>query len=302
VTDSRGWRARLDRARAPLERWMPAIRVVRFVLAVALVVAMGALAVTDMPSQRLEWALLAPALGAAAGWWLMLARGWAILVAGRVTPHDVGTWCRTQVLRYVPGGIWAPTSRVTVVDGSVADRVATVAAENVVALCAALSIGGLAMALGGRPAWAPLVLAAAAPALLRRATRGRTRLDGPRVTAALANGVVGFVLYAACAVLVQAAISGWHDELVVAGAAGISWAAGLVVVFAPGGVGVRELAYVGLLASGFGHDDLVGAAVAMRVVTIAAELIVLVAAGRPGRPGQPKTSRRIRRRTATGDA
>src|SRR5205085_146664 len=96
-------------------------------------------------------------------WWALLARSWAILASGRGNRHDVAVWCRTQPLRYLPGGIWAPTSRVALVGGSAVDRVATVTAENVVALCAALAVAGAALAAGGRLAWAPLVLAVAIP-------------------------------------------------------------------------------------------------------------------------------------------
>src|SRR6185437_3007069 len=78
-----------------------------------------------------------------------------------------------------------------------------------------------------------------------------------------------------------AAVSGMHDPLLVAGAAGVSWAFGLVVVFTPSGLGARELAYAGLLAPSFAHADLAAAAVVLRAVTIAAELAVLVTVGRP---------------------
>jgi hypothetical protein len=53
-----------------------------------------------------------------------------------------------------------------------------------------------------------------------------------------------------------------------------------VVIFAPGGVGARELVYIWLLGGPFGHGELVTAAIVMRVVTIAAELLVLVVLGR----------------------
>ncbi len=183
------------RWRAPFERALPALRIARFGLAVALVAAMGVLAVRDVDFGALTWWLLVPSATAAAAWWTLLARGWAILVSGRTTAHDVATWCRTQVACYV-----------------------------------------------------------------------------------------------ASAVMVQAAVSGLHRPLLVAGAAGVSWAAGLVAVFAPGGLGVREIAYVGLLGSSFGHDDLIAAAIVMRAVTIAAELLVLLAAGRPSTRHAAKNS------------
>jgi hypothetical protein len=271
---------------------LPALRVLRFALAVALVVAMGVIAVRDVPFGSLTWWLLVPALLAIGVWWLLLARGWSLLAAGRTTRDEMGMWCRTQVLRYLPGGIWAPTSRVALVGGTPIDRLATVAAENVVALCSALTLGGLAMAASGRPAWAALALVLVVPVLGARLMAGRTRLDGPRVRRATVNGLVAFAGYVTAAVLVQAAVSDAHDLMLVAGAAGISWAVGLVVVITPGGLGARELAYAGLLAPAFRHADAAAAAVVLRALTIVAELAVLVTVGRPAKPapdaGRPR--------------
>jgi len=273
-------------ARERLAPFLPALRVARFALAVLLVVAMFVVAVRYVPFDTLTWWLLAPALAATAIWWTLLARGWAILASGHTTGHDMGMWCRTQVLRYLPGGIWAPTSRVVLVGGTTVDRLATVAAENVVALCAALSLGGLAFGLSGRPVWALLVLAPLAPVVAARLARSHTRLDTGRLGRATANSLAAFACYLVAAVLVQAAVSGMHDPLQVAGAAGISWAFGLVVVFTPGGLGARELAYAGLLAPSFAHADVAAAAVVLRAVTIVAELAILLAIGRtyPDRP------------------
>ena len=274
-----------SRARARLEPFLPALRVARFMLAVVLVAAMLVIAVRYVPFGSLTWWLLAPALAGALLWWTLLARGWAILASGHAAREDMGMWCRTQVLRYLPGGIWAPTSRVVLVGGTTVDRVATVAAENFVALCAALSLGGLALGLSGRPAWALLVAALLIPPVGLRVAGARTRLDRSRTWRATGNALVAFVGYLAAAVLVQAAVSGWHEPLLVAGAAGIAWAFGLVVVFLPGGLGARELAYAGLLAASFPHADLAAAAVVMRALTIVAELMILVVLGRPAPDG-----------------
>jgi hypothetical protein len=262
---------------------MPALRVARFVVAVGIVVAMAVVAVRYVPSRSLTWWLLVLALPPTLGWWTLLARGWAILAGGAAGREDMGVWCRTQVLRYLPGGIWAPTSRAVLVGGTAVDRLATVAAENVVSLCAALGLGGLALALGGRPLWALVALAPVAPFVAVPWLRTRTRLDHPRLGRATGNALVAFVGYLTSAVLVQAAVTGWQDPLLVAGAAGIAWAAGLVVVFAPGGLGARELVYAGLLASTFARADLAAAAVVLRAVTIVAELVILVVVGRPTR-------------------
>jgi hypothetical protein len=286
--------------RARIAPALPALRVARFVLAVGLVVAMGVIAVRDVPFGSLAWGLLAPALVAIGCWWLLLARGWSLLAAGRTTPGDMGMWCRTQVLRYVPGGIWAPTSRVALVGGSALDRLATVAAENVASLCAALTLGGLAMAASGRPAWAALAFVLLVPVAGARLASGRTRLDATRVRRATVNALAAFTCYLAAAVLVQAAVSNLQDLMLVAGAAGISWAVGLVVVITPGGLGARELAYAGLLAPSFRHADLAAAAVVLRALTIAAELAVLVTVGRPAKDAGRRDERAFGRARVTG--
>jgi len=274
-----------SRARERLEPFLPALRVARFALAVILVAAMLVVAVRYVPFGSLTWWMLAPALTGALVWWTLLARGWAILASGRAAREDMGMWCRTQVLRYLPGGIWAPTSRVVLVGGTAVDRVATVAAENVVSLVAALALGGAALAVSGRPVWGLLVAALLIPPAGLRLAGDRTRLDRSRTWRATGNALAAFVGYLAAAVLVQAAVSGWHEPLLVAGAAGIAWAFGLVVVFLPGGLGARELAYAGLLAPSFPHADLAAAAVVMRALTIVAELMILVVLGRPAADG-----------------
>jgi len=287
--------------RARLAPALPALRVGRFVLAVGLVVAMGVIAVRDVPFASLTWWLLVPALLAIGAWWVLLARGWSLVAAGRTTRGEMGMWCRTQVLRYLPGGIWAPTSRVALVGGSAVDRLATVAAENVASLCAALALGGAAMAASGRPVWGALVLVLLVPVLGVRVARGRTRLDARRGRRATVNALAAFGFYLVAAVLVQSAVTNSHDLMLVAGAAGISWAVGLMVVITPGGLGARELVYAGLLAPSFRHADAAAAAVVLRALTIAAELAVLLVVGRPAREaGRPDEEVPRRPRPAAG--
>ncbi|MDX6665185.1 MAG: glycosyltransferase 2 family protein, partial [Solirubrobacteraceae bacterium] len=230
---------------------------------------------------RLTWWPLAPALIAAVAWWLLLARGWALLATGRAERPDIAQWCRTQVLRYLPGGFWAPVSRATVLRGSALDRVSTVLAENVIAVCTAVAVGGLGLAASGRPAWALTVAALAGPGLALRVLGDRTRLAPDRTRRAMGNDIVAFLAYAGAAVAVQSAVSGLSHPLAVAGGAAIAWAAGLVVIIAPGGLGVRELVYVAVLSSTLPADDLTAGALTMRVVMIAAELAVLVVVGVP---------------------
>ena len=275
------------RARAAVRRAMPVLRALGFVASVAIVVVIAVTAARDLPDRDLRWGLLAPACVATAVWWILLAGGWAILAGGRWSRAGVSQWFRTQALRYLPGGIWAPVSRVAVAGGTALDRVSTVAAENLIALCSALTIGGVALAVAGRWGWVALVLAVAVPFVLARVVASRTRVDVGRTGRATAGYLAAFAAYVTAAVFVQAAVSGWHDVALVAGAAAVAWAAGLVVIIAPSGLGARELAYVALLEGAFPRGDASAGAVTLRLVTIAVELVVLVVVGRPSRAEAP---------------
>jgi uncharacterized membrane protein YbhN (UPF0104 family) len=123
----------------------------------------------------------------------------------------------------------------------------------------------------------------ALPLIASRWTARRTRIEPARTRRALLGYVIGFVAYNAAAAFDQSAVSGSHAALLVAGAAGIAWAAGLVVVIAPSGIGVRELVYVELLAGQLPRAELVTGALTLRVVTILAELGMLLLVGRPSR-------------------
>lgn len=253
-----------------------------YVGSLAIVAAVAVEAGGELDPAQLDLWPLPLALVLVAVWWLLLAAGWGLLVAGGVRREDVGTWCRTQALRYLPGGLWAPASRVVIVRGGMLDKLATVAAENVIALCAALALGGVALTASGEPAWLALAVALALPIVASRFLASRTRVAPERVVPATAVYAAAFVAYALAAVLVQGAVSGFDDSLAVAGAALVAWGAGLVVVIAPGGVGVREAAYVALLAGGSLTDgDLAAAAVTLRVLTVFAEVGVLLVAARP---------------------
>ena len=250
-------------------------------LCIALVVAVLVNATRHASFADLTWWPLVLALPLAAGWWLGLARGWALLATGHATAHDITTWCRTQTLRYLPGGIWAPASRTTTIEGGWVDRLSTVAAENVIALCAALAIGGVALAVSVSAWWLALLVVLVVPTLGSRALHTRTRLAPERTHRATFNYLAAFGLYACAAVLVQGAVSGSHELLAVAGAACVAWGAGLVVIIAPGGVGVREAVYVALLAGILPAGQPAAGAVMTRLVMVVAELAVLLVTGRP---------------------
>jgi hypothetical protein len=262
-------------------RAWPAVKAAGTLVSLAIVAVIAVHAFRDLPDRDLRWELMAPAVLATGVWWVLLAGGWSVLAGGRWTWAEVGRWCRTQALRYLPGGIWAPVSRVAVTQGTALDRVSTVVAENLIALCAACTIGGAALALSGRPVWGLLVLSIAVPLAASRFTASRTRVAPDRVLPATVTYLGAFAAYVVAALLVQAAVSGFDDPLRVAGAAAVAWAAGLVVIFAPSGIGARELAYVALAGSALPDGDASAGAVLLRLVTVSAELTTLAVVAWP---------------------
>ena len=286
----RSLRARVRPLQDRIRPLLPLLRVLGFVGAVGIVAYMGIRAAREVKPEDLRFWPLPLALLGAATWWLLLARGWGVLLNGRSRWSDISVWCRTQALRFLPGGIWAPASRVTVVHGRTLDKLSTVAAENLLALAAAVSLGGLALGVSGKWPYLGLVPAIALPLLASRYLQRYTRVAPARTLRATVNYVIAFAAYGGAAVLVQASVSGNTHLLAVAGAATIAWAAGLVVVFAPSGVGVREVVYVALLSGMFPKAELAAAAVTMRLIMIVAELAVLVLAGRPPQSSQPPSA------------
>lgn len=280
-------RAQAMQARAP--RVVAVARLVYLPMALALVAYMGFRAgrKVDLSSLRVE--ALVAALAAAVVWWVCLGLGWSTLVTERFEREPFVAWCKTQVTRYLPGGIWAPLTRATTVRGRLRDKATAVVAENVIVLAAALGVGA-AWATVHDPYIVPAVLLLFAPVAAAGWLERRSRVTKAAVgrTTALYGGA--YLAYGTSALFTQVAVSGIPTPtypLYVAGAACLAWAAGLVVVIAPGGVGVREVTYVWLLGGLYPHAQLQAAAVASRLITILAELVVLgvITVRRVGRVG-----------------
>jgi len=288
-TLARSAHARSQRLRARLRRWearaprvVGILRTLLYPCLLALVAFMGVQAARKTDLSTLHYWPLVFAYGAALVWWVGLALGWASLVGGDVR-GAMASWCRTQVARYMPGGIWAVVARATTVQGRVRDKLTAVTAENVIVLLVSLAVGG-AWATIHDWRWLPLVVLVAAPLLASRWLEKRTLITRSRVRRTASSYTVGYVAYGVLGVLVQVSVSGLHHPtypLYVAGASCVSWAVGLVVVFAPGGVGVRELVYVWMLTGLYPRGELEAAAVTSRLVTVAAELTVLAVVSAP---------------------
>lgn len=270
-------------ARAP--RLVAFARVVYLPLALALVGYMGYRAgrKVDLGSIRI-WALVLAYL-AALVWWLCLGAGWSTLITERVEQEPFVAWCKTQVTRYLPGGIWAPLTRATTVRGRVRDKATAVVAENVIVLAAALGVGAV-WATVHHPYFVPAAALIVVPVLGASWLERRSKVTKTGIVRTTGLYGFGYLAYGLSALLTQVAVSGVRTPtypLYVAGAACLAWAVGLVVVFAPGGVGVREVVYVWLLSGLYPHSQLQAAAVTSRLITILAELTVLSVISLPRR-------------------
>ena len=289
-----------DRFKAVERRAPRAIAIARVVylpLAIALVGYITYRAATKIDINHIRLWALGFAYLAALVWWIALACGWSVLITERIHRRPFEQWCKTQVTRYLPGGIWAPLTRATTVRGRVRDKAAAVAAENVIVLAAAIGIGAL-WATVHNPVWLPLALVLPLPILCGRWLERRSRVTHSGVLRATGTYSFGYVAYGVAGILTQVAVSGIREPtypLYVAGAACVAWAVGLVVVFAPGGVGVREVVYIWLLHDLYPHSQLQAAAIASRLVTVLAELTVLavVSLGSRRASAQPADVERV---------
>jgi uncharacterized membrane protein YbhN (UPF0104 family) len=78
-----------------------------------------------------------------------------------------------------------------------------------------------------------------------------------------------------------------HDLAFYVGAFAIAWLAGLVAVYAPGGLGVREAVLVALLSSRIGAANALVLAATSRLIFILADVVLAGAATAALRRGRP---------------
>jgi uncharacterized membrane protein YbhN (UPF0104 family) len=233
---------------------------------------------------------------------------WRTILAGwqqRIRYRDAArAWCLANLGRYVPGKLWSIAGLVVLaqragVVGWAAGASAVVVqavgvGTGVVLVAAALRPGTFAVGLA--------VAAAAAAGLLAllawdRAVQRFARLIGRpgelkalpigTVLAACALTLLSWVTYGAAFWCLALGLGVEGLSLpVAAGVFALGYLIGLMAVFVPGGVGVRELAYIGQLAPLVGSGPAIGVSVASRLLLtfteVTAALGAAAAAGRDG--------------------
>lgn len=242
-------------------------------------------------------------------------------LAGAPAGVALFAWLRSAIAKYVPGIVWYPLTAVDRLrrSGSGAGRAALAFYVDAVgSIVAAVIVGAIALpafAAADAPTALWLLLAVpAAVSLHPRVFSIGLRLIG-RVTSSSAAaaelswrtvaGVVGLHigswLFAGLALqLVLRALDAPAPWPLVFAATSLSWAAGLLAVPVPAGLGVREAALVGLLAAHVDTSTAVAAALGSRALFVAIDLLSLAVSFPAARAARATAS--VRTSTAPGSA
>ncbi len=206
--------------------------------------------------------------------WLGLSMAWTLLAKGVADPELSFRWLRSQLLRYVPGGVWAPISRFADMDGTNRQRATLLGVETLSILSMATMIGSLAAAFVRDRWW--LLLAVCAGLGLVICARVAFRSAGSIGAIAEWLGVLAVSLscYLVGSGLAQGAIGRGIPFWDAATAGILSWVVGYLVVVAPSGIGIKEWAYLGLLAAADRPTAAAGV-LAARLLFVVGEVVVV---------------------------
>ncbi|MCB1018184.1 MAG: UPF0104 family protein [Acidimicrobiales bacterium] len=267
-----------------------------------LAVATAAFVVVEVVDQ---WDGLVDAVTAAEPWWLVASfaafalaeAGYALVWpatlgrAGHPVPPGLGgaTFLVTQTAKFVPGSVWQHVGRVgTSPRLGVPKRVTAGAllVEVGASVAAALFLAGLLGTAGPLlvddvgPVVRSLEVVAGAAALLivpLLASRAGARVaGGPLLSSGGLAAVVGLHVavwagYGSAAALLSVGLDG--PFLPTVGAFCLSWVAGLVVVGAPAGLGVREAVMAAALTPVAGADVALAVTIGSRALWTAVQLL-----------------------------
>jgi hypothetical protein len=238
---------------------------------------------------------------------LTIGMVWRTLLLGMEAGHvgvveQLGTFYVTQLGKYVPGAVWPILAQVAAA-GRWGYRKASVVSANLLMM---LQLAGTGVLLGlmllpwvadyGRPwlAWALTLVpvfavllwpGVAAGLMSRLPLPERWRLDVPVTTAAtlvglcwslatwlFLGGQLWLLLYAAGGRGVETAAAAF-------GGAGLAYAVGLVVVFAPAGAGAREAVLVAVCAPVVGGPEALAVALACRLLLTLVDVVLALLGG-----------------------
>jgi uncharacterized membrane protein YbhN (UPF0104 family) len=225
------------------------------------------------------------------GWmWgrLLLRRGYKVPRAQLVSWYYTG-----QLGKYVPGGVWAVVGRAEMaVRGGVprADAYSVTGLSmfttySAAALCAALGsllswerpmIGAalLLALLFGLSVYAIAPLRQRLMGLLRKVTSGTNELTAPKDMLALTIvQVPAWIMISLSTTITAHAFGAEVGVLHMFFVSSLSWLIGFLVIGAPGGLGVRESIFTGLLSASIGTSTALSLAVASRMIFVSVDFL-----------------------------
>lgn len=215
---------------------------------------------------------------AAAVVWLAILRGLGVRTQLRWT----GIFFKAQLAKYIPGSVWQYAGRAAVAR-TYGIPVRPVGLSLPIEFAAsAIAAGSMATFLLGW--WGGLAVVAVAIALIcAERVAGDRRTVFVTIQATLLFLPVWLVLGASFWLCARGlvAVPAHHIAFYI-GAFAVAWLAGLVAVYAPGGLGVREAVLVALLSSRIGAADALVIAAASRLTLILVDVVLaaLAAAAR----------------------
>jgi glycosyltransferase 2 family protein len=249
--------------------------------------------------RRAEWVWLALAAPVALAGMTAVGLPWRTIMVELGERHGLADTLRWyfpgQLGKYVPGGIWPVVGRgelavrggasrsvaYTSVALSLACTYLAATLVSIVFLMASVASGGRADGALWVLVLAPVGLALLHPAVLTRSVAAAERLlsrgvsvvvpDYRTIVGLVARHAPAWVLIGAATWLVARAFDPDPAVAQVLFAAVLSWVVGFVVIPVPGGLGVREAAFVAA-ATSLGSEVAATVAVASRLVFIAADL------------------------------
>jgi hypothetical protein len=198
-----------------------------------------------------------------------------------------GIFFQAQLGKYIPGSVWqyagrAAVSRTYGISGRAVGL--SLPIEFAASAIAAGSMAGLLLGW-----WGALILAAVAIALVPgRALTHNRRFTSTTIQATLLFVPVWLLLGASfwlCARGLLAVPA--HDLAYYMGAFAVAWLAGLVAIYAPGGLGVREAVLVALLGGRIGAGNALIVAAASRLILILVDVLLAAVAGAMKRRDRP---------------
>jgi uncharacterized membrane protein YbhN (UPF0104 family) len=279
-----------------------------------------------------QWSKAAAALSSLSWWSVALAAGAGVLAPGgamlawRALLADLGSPLRLspavqvmflgQLGKYLPGGVWQVVATMELGRDHAAPRKRTFTATVLamaITLAAALALTAIALPLtsagAARRYWwvlalVPVVAAALHPRVLTGALNGALRLAKREplergVSRACLGRALGWTVLGWALLDVQAWLlvrdvhhGGLSDFPPAAAAYMLAWSVGFLTIFAPGGIGTREVAMAAALAPVMDWPQALVIATVSRLISVAADLAWAALAFALGRAAPAKRDRR----------